>query len=100
MEALVRKTLQFIENKILMKFLLKIADEMQKKISSNSVFPLDRKSIHTGLYWPPLKYNAKIFDTATEFIQKKYSSLKQQQQHKLYLHDYMSYSIAKALRQN
>ena len=28
MEALVRKRLQFTENKILMKFLLKIADEM------------------------------------------------------------------------
>ena len=39
----------------------------------------------------------KPYDTATEFIQKKYSSLKQQQ-HKLYLHDYISYSIAKTLR--
>ena len=38
----------------------------------------------------------KPYDTATEFIQKKYSSLKQQQQqHKLYLHDYLSYSVAK-----
>ena len=52
MEPLVRKTLQFIENKILMKFLLKIADEMQKKISSTSVFPLDLKSIHAERYWP------------------------------------------------
>ena len=40
----------------------------------------------------------KPYDTATEFIQKKYSSLKQQQQHKIYLHDYISYSIAKTLR--
>ena len=48
MEALVRKTRQFTENKILMKFLLKIADEMSKKIPSNSVFPLDLKLIHTG----------------------------------------------------
>ena len=52
MEALVRKTRQFIENKILMKFFLKIADEMSKKIPSNSVFPLDLKSFYTGLYWP------------------------------------------------
>ena len=52
MEALVRKTRQFTENKILMKFLLKIADEMSKKIPSISVFPLDLKSIRTGLYWP------------------------------------------------
>ena len=77
MEALVRKTRQFTENKILMKFLLKIADEMSKKIPSNSVFPLDLKSIHTGLYWPPLKYNAKAFiiqplTAALSFIQKKY----------------------------
>ena len=34
------------------KFLLKIADEMSKKIPSISVFPLDIKSIRTGLYWP------------------------------------------------
>ena len=50
MEASVRKTRQFTENKILMKFLLKIADEMSKKIPSISVFPLDLKSIYTGLY--------------------------------------------------
>ena len=52
MKALVRKTRQFTENKILMKSLLKVADEMSKKFPSNSVFPLDLKSIHTGLYWP------------------------------------------------
>ena len=52
MEALVRKIRQFTENKILMKSLLKVADEMSKKVPSNSVFPLDLKSIHTGLYWP------------------------------------------------
>ena len=52
MEALVRKTRQFTENKILMKFFLKIADEMSKKIPTNSVFPLDLKSFYTGLYWP------------------------------------------------
>ena len=52
MEALVRKTRQFTENKILMKSLLKVADEISKKVPSNSVFPLDLKSIHTGLYWP------------------------------------------------
>ena len=52
MEALVRKTRQFTENKILMKFFLKIADEMSKNIPSNSVFPLDLKSVYTGLYWP------------------------------------------------
>ena len=52
MEALVRKTRQFTENKILMKFFLKIGDEMSKKIPSNSVFPLDHKSIHAERYWP------------------------------------------------
>ena len=52
MEALVRKTRQFTENKILVKSLLKVADEMSKKVPSNSVFPLDLKSIPTGLYWP------------------------------------------------
>ena len=51
MEALVRKTLQFTENKILMKSLLKVADEMSKKVPSNSVFPLDHKSIHAERYW-------------------------------------------------
>ena len=49
MEALVRKTRQFTENKILMKSLLKVADEMSKKVPSNSVFPLDLKSIHKNV---------------------------------------------------
>ena len=45
---------------------------------------------------PSKTVTQKPYDTATEFIQKKYSSLKQQQQqHKLYLHDYLSYSVAK-----
>ena len=47
---------------------------------------------------PSKNITQKPYDTATEFIQKKYSSLKQQQQHKIYLHDYISYSIAKTLR--
>ena len=49
---------------------------------------------------PSKNITQKPYDTATEFVQKKYSSLKQQQQqqHKLYLHDYISYSIAKTLR--
>ena len=48
---------------------------------------------------PSKTVTQKPYDTATEFIQKKYSSLKQQQQqHKLYLHDYISYSIVKTLR--
>ena len=47
---------------------------------------------------PSKTITQKPYDTTTEFIQKKYSSLKQQQQHKLYLHDYISYSIAKTLR--
>ena len=46
---------------------------------------------------PSKTITQKPYDTATEFIQKKYSSLKQQQ-HKIYLHDYISYSIAKTLR--
>ena len=48
---------------------------------------------------PSKTITQKPYDTTTEFIQKKYSSLKQQQQqHKIYLHGYISYSIAKTLR--
>ena len=74
---------------------------MYKRIPSNSVFPLDHKSIHAErlLIGSSKNITQKPYDTATEFIQKKYSSLKQQQQqHKLYLHDYISCSIAKTLR--